>query len=81
MGAHLGTTKLAKWGNSLGVRIPKTAALDRELAEGDVLDVFVDDDGGLVLRKQHVYTLDALIEGMEEQSETNWGPAQGNEAW
>ena len=75
----IGTAKVSKWGNSLAVRIPKAAS--RDIADGDELEFFLDGEGGLVLRKKQSYTLDELLEGMEKQAETSFGPAQGKEEW
>jgi len=41
--------KIAKWGNSLAVRIPRNMAKDMGVAEGDDVAMEVRPDGSLVL--------------------------------
>jgi antitoxin MazE len=43
-------TQVAKWGNSLAVRIPKAIAKKAQLAEGDRVSLDLADDGSIVLR-------------------------------
>ena len=35
------TTQIAKWGNSLGLRLPKAVAREADVGEGDTVDVSV----------------------------------------
>lgn len=53
---------LAKWGNSLAVRVPKEVAASVGLREGAALDLTVE-DGALVLRRRR-YDLDELVASM-----------------
>jgi antitoxin MazE len=81
--------RFRKWGNSLAVRIPKSAADAIRATDGKRVELKVD-NGALVLRplakpkrKPH-YTLDELLAGMTRQNvppEIDWGPPRGNEAW
>ena len=41
--------RLAKWGNSAGVRIPKAALLEAGLKEGDEVVISADGQGGLTI--------------------------------
>ena len=79
--------KLAKWGNSLGVRVPKAAAEAAGLKAGTEVDVVVE---GRELRIRPSipfkhYRLEDLIAemdrlGPENQPETvDWGPDGGSE--
>lgn len=43
------TTQVAKWGNSLGLRLPKSGAREARLDEGSTVDVSVD-NGTIVIR-------------------------------
>ena len=78
-------TQLAKWGNSLAVRIPRAIVKEARLAEGDRLSLDVAKDGSIVLRSRHrKYSLDQLVAGIKpanRHSETDWGPRRGKEAW
>ena len=43
-------TVIAKWGNSLAVRIPRSVARDARLAEGDRVELQLNSSGGIELR-------------------------------
>lgn len=77
--------KIAKWGNSLGIRIPKHLAEQIQLQEGDEIEISATADKLIVtpLRRKK-YTLEELLEGMGENnlhSEIDWGEAMGREQW
>ncbi len=78
-------THIAKWGNSLAVRIPKGIAEHAALHEGDTLEVSVTEDGALVLRPaRRQYSLEELVSGITPENrhlETDWGLPVGGEAW
>jgi antitoxin MazE len=79
--------KVAKWGNSLGVRLPKAAVVAAGLKPGSELDVTV--EGSDLLLKQPLRTTKYLLEemvaemkrlGPENEPETvEWGPDRGEE--
>lgn len=72
---------ISKWGNSLGVRIPKTFADKVGLHEGSLVDVFIDDHH-LVIKKG--YSLKSLLAGVTPENihkETSTGPSRGKEEW
>ncbi|MBD1840234.1 AbrB/MazE/SpoVT family DNA-binding domain-containing protein [Coleofasciculus sp. FACHB-64] len=76
---------VAKWGNSLAVRIPQNLAKEIQLAEGAEIDISVV-DGTLVIkpRNRKRYSLDELIEGITPENlhtEIDSGIAVGNEVW
>lgn len=57
--------KVAKWGNSLAVRIPKAVAARVGLCGGERLEISVDEDGALVLRSARPsFRLDDLLAGV-----------------
>ena len=78
-------TQLAKWGNSLAVRIPKTVVGTARLREGDELTLAVGKDGAIVMRPaRRTYQLDELVSKITARNrhdETDWGPQVGKEAW
>ncbi len=78
------TTQIAKWGNSLGLRLPKSVALDAKLDEGDTVDVSVR-NGAIVIRPTRpAYSLDQLVAGITAKNrhvESEWGASAGHEAW
>ena len=79
------TQVLAKWGNSLGVRIPIAIANQINLTEGTNVTLTVV-DGNLVVQpvQRRKYTLDELLEGMTSDNchaEVDMGEPVGNESW
>lgn len=76
--------KVSRWGNSLAVRIPQPLAEQARLGEGDEVEVSVS-DGALIIRRSEsdleFERLVAAITPENRHAETDWGPAQGNEAW
>ena len=78
------TTLLAKWGNSLALRIPKSVAAAVDVRDGDAVDVSVQ-DGAIVIRPAvRRYSIEDLAEGITSKNrheETDWGGPQGKESW
>ena len=78
-------THVAKWGNSLAVRIPQAIVTEARLAEGDRLSFDLGGDGSIVLRSRHrKYSLDQLVAAIKpgnRHRETDWGAPKGKEVW
>jgi antitoxin MazE len=78
-------TQLAKWGNSLAVRIPKSVVGTARLQEGDEVTLAVGKGGAIVMRPaRRKYRLDELVSKITAKNrhdETDWGPQVGKEAW
>jgi antitoxin MazE len=78
-------TQIAKWGNSMAVRIPKTVADAAKLRPGDHLEMAVEGSGVVRLRrKQRKQTLNDLVRGIcaaNVHTETDWGGPEGQELW
>ena len=76
------TTQLSKWGNSLGLRLPKSVAREAHLDEGDMVQVSVD-NGTIVIRPSRPrYSLDDLVRRITPKNrhdESDWGTPVGNE--
>jgi antitoxin MazE len=77
-------TRIAKWGNSLAVRIPKAFVSDAGLEEGT--DVEITFAGGKIVLTPvgREYGLDELVAGITTENrhrETDWGNAVGHEVW
>jgi antitoxin MazE len=81
------TTKaqLAKWGNSLAVRIPVRVVETARLREGDEVTLAVGKDGAVVMRpaqrKYQLHELVSKITARNRHEETDWGRRVGKEAW
>lgn len=75
-------TTLSRWGNSLGLRIPKEMAQRLGLNEGTRLDLTADDGRIIITLPKPRYRLEDLLadmtpEGMREAYD--WGPDRGRE--
>jgi len=78
-------SKIAKWGNSLAVRIPLAIAKQASLSEGDSVRLALDREGGIHLRPaRRRYVLSDLVNRITPKNrhrETDWGRPQGKESW
>ena len=80
-------TKVQKWGNSQGVRVPLKLLEEAKLALGDEVDVTVQEGRLIVSPSQRIrgkYRLEELIARMPEDyeaAEEDWGPPVGREVW
>ena len=78
-------TKIQKWGNSLGLRIPRSFAAEAHVKEGSAADLSVD-DGRLLVRplRTRTYALSALLKKVKPRNlhgEVATGEPVGREAW
>ncbi len=78
-------TQLAKWGNSLAVRIPKPIAIAARLKTGDDLEVAADGPGKVRIRKPRTKpTLEQLVSDITPETQhaaSDWGEPVGKELW
>jgi antitoxin MazE len=78
-------TKIQKWGNSLGLRIPRSFAAEAQVEEGATVDLSVR-DGHLLVRPLRIrrYSLNRLLRQVNRRNlhgEIATGRAVGREAW
>jgi antitoxin MazE len=78
-------TKIQKWGNSLGLRIPRSFAAEAQVEEGTTVDLSLD-NGRLLVRPVHVrkYSLNVLLRKISRGNlhrEVSTGKAVGREHW
>jgi len=78
-------TKVQKWGNSLGLRIPKSFAEQAGVEAGSEVDLAVE-DGELIVRprRQPRYELKDLLRSVTAKNvhkEVETGDPVGREAW
>jgi antitoxin MazE len=78
-------TKIQKWGNSLGLRIPRSFAAEAHVEAGATVDLSVD-NGRLLVRPLRVrrYSLKALLRRVSRRNlhgEVSTGKAVGRELW
>ena len=78
------TTQVAKWGNSLALRIPRSVAAAMDVRDGDAVTVTVE-RGAIVIRPTAPrYSLAELVGRItvrNRHSETDWGGSVGGESW
>jgi antitoxin MazE len=77
-------TQISRWGNSLGLRLPKSIAREAQVDEGDTVDVSVR-NGAIVIRPSRpTYSLRQLVARITPRNrhdETDWGGPVGDETW
>ncbi|MDI4648036.1 AbrB/MazE/SpoVT family DNA-binding domain-containing protein [Cohnella hashimotonis] len=74
--------QVQKWGNSLGIRIPKSLAMKVGIEEGTEIDL--DIEGGHLVIKPKSKALDELLSQITPDNvhtEIPTGKPQGREAW
>ena len=77
-------TRIAKWGHSLAVRIPKTFAREAKLEDGTEVDLSVSKGYLLIAPRAPEYRLEEMVGRITPQNrhdETDWGEPVGREAW
>ena len=77
-------TSVARWGNSLALRIPRGVAAKSRLTEGVEVELAATPDGFMVRRSAPSYDLSALLAGvhpLNRHAEISTGPARGAEVW
>ena len=78
-------TKILKWGNSLGLRIPKSFAKEAGVEEGSAVDISLDGDQ-LIVRpvRARRYNLSELLSEVTDENrhdEVSTGDDVGREVW
>ena len=78
-------TKIQRWGNSLGLRIPRSFAQEAGVSAGSEVDLLVR-DGDLVVKpaRRRTYQLKELVRKVTAKNlhgEVNTGGPVGREAW
>lgn len=78
-------TKIQKWGNSLGLRIPKSFADEAHVRQGSTVDLAVR-DGQLVIKPilRPTFDLEELLSHVSKSNvhdEIDAGSPLGREAW
>ena len=80
-------SKIQKWGNSQGIRIPKGILEDSKIEIGEDVDISLV-NGTIVIKKSTTirgrYRIEDLVAKMpkgQESSEVDWGDPEGREQW
>ncbi|MBN2097999.1 MAG: AbrB/MazE/SpoVT family DNA-binding domain-containing protein [Dehalococcoidia bacterium] len=80
-------TRIQKWGNSQGLRLPKQVLEDAHLSLGDDVDITVQDGLIVIVPARRVrgrHNLEELVSRIPkdyEAEEIDWGEPAGREAW
>ncbi len=62
--------RVTKWGNSLGLRVPREVAARAGLTEGARVDIEGFEDGRIVVtRSRRRFTIEELVAGMTPENE------------
>jgi len=77
-------TRIQRWGNSLGLRIPKLYAEEAQLKQHSEVDLIVENGRLVVMPCGPNHRLDDLLAGVTDQNlhgEQDFGEAAGREVW
>jgi antitoxin MazE len=77
-------TKIQKWGNSLGVRLPKSIAEQKALKAGLGVSVLIQNNQIVIEPIVEEMSLDSLMSTVHSKNihnATDWTEARGNEVW
>jgi antitoxin MazE len=75
---------VARWGNSLAVRLPRSLAEDAHLSEGSDITLTAESGRIIVETARPRYALDDLLAQMKPEhrrGEVEWGEPAGGEVW
>ena len=77
-------TTVAKWGNSLALRLPKDMAEDARLFEGTRVSLRLELGRVVVIPDRPKYSLEELLVGTTPETshrDFDWGEPAGKEQW
>lgn len=77
-------TKIQKWGNSLGVRLPKSITEQKALKAGAGVSVIINNNQIVIEPLEEEMSLESLLSTVTKANlheETEWSEARGNEIW
>lgn len=74
---------VAKWGNSLALRLPRHIAESVKLTEGVTVELEVDDETLIVRPTRKKFKLADLLANYKKtkREEVDWGKPEGDEVW
>ena len=77
-------TAIARWGNSLALRLPRSLAADARLYEGTKVELKLEGDKLIVRPARPKYRLADLLAQIKPANvheEVDWGEPRGEEEW
>lgn len=78
------TTRIQKWGNSQGLRLPKEALKAALFSDNETVEIIADETGIKIQKTQRIETLADLFKGYSGDykcGEWDTGVPAGNEVW
>jgi len=79
------TATINKWGNSLGIRLPKSYCEKLRLFDGDEVPLTLEEDRIIIAAPLEGYTLRERMKAWDRKrqvfEETDWGKPVGKEIW
>ncbi len=72
---------ILKWGNSFGIRLPKTLAKLLNIEQGDEIEMKIEKNKILIQKTNSLDDLLAQISPENIHGETDWGTPLGKEIW
>lgn len=74
---------VAKWGNSLALRLPRHIAESVKLTEGVTVELEIDDESLIIRPARKRFKLADLLADYKKskRDEVDWGKQEGDEAW
>ncbi|MCH1927643.1 AbrB/MazE/SpoVT family DNA-binding domain-containing protein, partial [Shewanella sp. C31] len=74
---------VAKWGNSLALRLPRHIAESVRLTEGVTVELEIEDESLIVRPARKRFKLADLLADYEKSkhAEVDWGKPEGDEVW
>lgn len=78
------TTKVQKWGNSLGVRIPQKLAKKLAICDGSEVEISEGENGIMIKPVFSEPTLEELLSRVTDENRhdfVDWGKPEGKEIW
>ncbi len=73
--------RIAKWGNSYALRIPKQVVDDLELSENSDLVLQIRENSFVISKISKEQQLHELLKNVKPQQALDWGPPRGKEVW
>ena len=76
--------KLQKWGNGLGLRVPKAAAQRARLCAGSEVELTIENGRLVITPVGEDLSLEEMLDRVMDENRhglIDWGPSVGKEAW
>lgn len=75
---------IARWGNSMALRLPKGVLEDADLKEGNAVDVRVENGALIITKARPKYSITELMDAFRPEhrhEDEDWGKPAGKEIW